>query len=94
MSGKLPKEELARRLKKVPEWEMKKDRLVRVFEFDEYMDAIDFVNGIAEIAEDANHHPDIILRYTTLKLSLISHDYGGITDRDFELASRIDTLSD
>lgn len=94
MSAKLPKEELTRRLKKIPEWEIKKDRLVRVFEFDEYMDAIDFVNGVADIAEDANHHPDIILRYTTLKLSLISHDIGSITDRDFELAARINTLSD
>ena len=94
MSEKIPKSDLAQRLKKIPEWEIIKDRLVRNFEFDEFMEGIDFVNGVAEIADEANHHPDIIVRYTVVKLSLITHDCGGITDRDFELAARIDTLMD
>lgn len=94
MSEKVPKADLARRLKKIPEWEIKKERLVRAFEFDEFMDGIDFVNGVAEIAEDANHHPDISIRYTLVTLSLTTHDCGGITDRDFELAARVDTLMD
>jgi 4a-hydroxytetrahydrobiopterin dehydratase len=94
MPEKLPKEDLARRLKKIPMWEIRKDRLVRAFEFDEFMDGIDFINGVAEIAEDAHHHPDIIVRYTVVKLSLWTHDMGGITDLDFELASRLDTLMD
>ena len=94
MPEKIPKEEFAKRLKKIPEWEIKKDRLVRAFEFDEYMDAIDFINGVAEIAEDASHHPDIIMRYTLVTLSLTTHDQGCITDRDFELATRLNTLMD
>ena len=94
MSEKVPKEDLPRRLKKIPEWEIKKDRLVRSLEFDEFMEGIDFINGVAEIAEDANHHPDIIVRYCTVKLSLITHDCGAISGRDFELAARIDTLID
>ncbi|MFT4546462.1 MAG: 4a-hydroxytetrahydrobiopterin dehydratase [Verrucomicrobiales bacterium] len=94
MSDKVRKEDLPRRMKRIPEWEIKKERLVRVFEFDEYMDAIDFINGVAEIAEDANHHPDIIIRYTTVTLSLTSHDQAAITERDFELASRLNTLID
>ena len=79
MSDKIPEAELAARLKKIPEWEVKKGRLVRAFEFDEYMEGIDFINGVAEIAEDASHHPDIIMRYTLVTLSLTTHDSGGIT---------------
>ncbi len=94
MPEKIPVEELQQRLKKIPEWEIKRDRLVRSFEFDEFMDGIDFVNGVAEIADDANHHPDIIIRYNIVKLSLVTHDSGGITSRDFELAARLDTLID
>lgn len=94
MPDRIPEEALQQRLKKVPEWEIKKDRLVRSFEFDEFMDGIDFVNGVAEIADDANHHPDILIRYNVVKLSLTTHDSGGITDRDFELAARVDTLMD
>jgi 4a-hydroxytetrahydrobiopterin dehydratase len=94
MSEKIPEEILTQRLKKIPEWEIRKDRLVRSFEFDEFMEGIDFVNGVAEIADDANHHPDIIIRYNVVKLSLTTHDSGGITSRDFELAARVDTLMD
>jgi len=94
MPERIPTEELPRRLKKIPEWEISKDRLVRTFEFDEFMEGIDFINGVAEIAESANHHPDIIVRYNLVKLSLTSHDSGGITNRDFELAARVDTLID
>ena len=94
MSDKIPETDLPARLKKLPEWELKKERLVRVFEFDEYMEGIDFINGVAEIAEEANHHPDIIMRYTVVTLSLYSHDSKGVTKRDIELASRINTLMD
>ena len=94
MPDRIAKEEYAQRLRKIPEWEIKKERLVRAFEFDEFMDGIDFVNGVAEIAEDANHHPDIIVRYTRVTLSLTTHECGAITERDFELAARVNTLMD
>jgi len=94
MSDKIPKEELPKRMKKIPEWELKNDKLVRTFEFDEFMEGIDFVNGVAEIADDANHHPDILIKYNLVKLTLVTHDAGAITSLDFELASRVDTLID
>ena len=81
MSEKIPKLDLPQRLKKIPEWEIRKEQLVRTFEFDEFMEAIDFVNGVAEIADDANHHPDILVKYTNVKLTLTTHDSGGITGR-------------
>ena len=94
MSERIPKEDLPKRLNKIPEWELKTDLLVRTFEFDDFMEGIDFVNGVAEIADQANHHPDITIKYTNVKLSLTTHDCGGITGRDFELAARVDTLID
>ena len=94
MPEKIAKAEFPQRLKKIPEWEIQKDRLVRTFEFDEFMEGIDFVNVVAEIADGAHHHPDILVKYNLVKLSLITHDCGGISDRDFELASRVDTLVD
>ena len=53
-----------------------------------------FVNDVAEIAEEAHHHPEMIVHYARVKIRLTTHDQGGITELDFELASRIDTLVD
>lgn len=87
-------EDLKSLLKKLPEWDLEEKSIVRVVEFDEYMEGIDFVNGVAEIAEEAGHHPDIDIRWTAVTISLTTHDAGGLTDADFELARKIDTLLD
>lgn len=80
--------------KKVPEWEIDGDNISRTFEFDEFSEAIDFVNSVAEIAEEAQHHPDIDIRYNTVLLTLTTHDLGGLTKSDFDVAARIDNLVD
>ena len=79
-------------MKKIPEWELNQTSISRAFEFDEYMSAIEFVNTVAEIAEEARHHPDISIVYTTVTLTLTTHDVSGITESDFEVAARIDSL--
>lgn len=81
-------------IKKIPEWELNEDSISRSFEFDEYQLAIDFVNAIAEIAEEAQHHPDISINYTSVTLVLTTHSKGGLTESDFEVAIRIDSLGD
>ena len=81
-------------LKKLPEWELEKKRIERLFEFDDFSQAIEFVNGVAEIAEEDDHHPEIDVRYNKVRLSLSTHSEGGLTDMDFELAEKIDTLVD
>jgi 4a-hydroxytetrahydrobiopterin dehydratase len=81
-------------LKKLPEWELDKKHIERLFEFDDFSQAIEFVNGVAEIAEEDDHHPDIDIRYNKVKVALSTHSEGGITDLDFELAEKIDTLVD
>jgi 4a-hydroxytetrahydrobiopterin dehydratase len=94
MSELLEDEELSSALKKCPEWELEKKAITRTIEFEEFNDAIDFVNDLAEIAEEAQHHPDINIRHTRVSLSLTSHDAGGVTQLDIELAQRIDNLVD
>jgi 4a-hydroxytetrahydrobiopterin dehydratase len=94
MADLIKADELKNRLKKIPEWELEKKHLERTFEFDEFSEAIDFVNSVAEVAEDEEHHPDIDIRFNKVRLVLSTHSKGGLTDLDFSLAERIDTLSE
>jgi 4a-hydroxytetrahydrobiopterin dehydratase len=94
MSDLLDEDELTSALKKCPEWEVEKKYIVRVFEFEEFMDGIDFVNNVGEIAEEAQHHPDIMIKHIKVTLKLTTHDCGGVTDLDIQLAQRIDNLVD
>ncbi|MCF6313864.1 MAG: 4a-hydroxytetrahydrobiopterin dehydratase [Verrucomicrobiales bacterium] len=81
-------------MKRVPEWEVESESIIRVVEYDDFMDAIDFVNGVAEIAEEAQHYPEINVQGSLVTLRLTSEDQGGVTSLDFELAGRIDHLLD
>ena len=90
MADLLKPDEAKARLKKIPEWELEKKHIERTFEFDDFSESIDFVNGVAEVAEDEEHHPDIDIRYNTVTLALTTHDAGGLSAKDFDLARAID----
>ena len=94
MADLIKADEAKMRLKKVPEWELEKKHIERTFEFDDFSESIDFVNGVAEVAEDEEHHPDFDIRYNKVRLILSTHSKGGLTELDFNLAERIDTLSE
>ena len=94
MADLMKADELKTRLKKIPEWELEKKHIERTFEFDDFADAIDFVNAVAEVAEEEEHHPDIDIRYNKVRLVLSTHSKGGLTELDFGLAERIDTLAE
>ncbi|HEX8311011.1 MAG TPA: 4a-hydroxytetrahydrobiopterin dehydratase [Chthoniobacteraceae bacterium] len=81
-------------LKRLPEWDHDQKHIERVFEFDDFSQAMEFVNGVAEIAEDQDHHPDIDIRYNKVRLALSTHAEGGLTEMDFEVAEKISTLVD
>ena len=81
-------------MKKLPEWELEKKHIERLFEFDEFTQAIDFVNSVADIAEEEEHHPEMDIRYNKVRVQLSTHSQGGLTDRDFEVAEKIDTLAE
>lgn len=76
-------------LRTLPDWKLKDGKLVREWTFPNFSKAMTFVNRVATIAENANHHPDIDIRYNRVQLALISHDAGGITNRDAAMAGRI-----
>ena len=94
MSEILSSADIKQEMKRVPEWEQEKKHIERTFEFDDFTDAIDFVNAVAEVAEEEEHHPDIDIRFNKVRLVLSTHSKGGLTDLDFALAERIDTLSE
>ena len=72
-------------------WKIEDGELVRLFEFKDFVEALEFVNRIGKAAEAAGHHPDIDIRYSKVRLALTTHDAGGLTDLDFDMAARIDS---
>jgi 4a-hydroxytetrahydrobiopterin dehydratase len=73
-------------------WELKDEKVVKSFQLSSFVDAIDFVNKVAKIAESINHPPIITINWKTVKLSLKSFDVDAITIRDIDLATRIEEL--
>lgn len=71
-------------------WSRKSNALTKEYRFNHFRDSIVFVNRIATLADDANHHPDIDIRYNRVTVSLSTHDAGGITEKDLKLAEQID----
>ena len=85
----LSEQELRDLLLELPEWAVEDGKLVRFWTFTNFVEAMAFVNRVAELAEQAGHHPDIDIRYNRVKLALVSHDAGGITARDARMARRL-----
>jgi len=89
-----PDEEIKRDIKGLGAgWELKDDKVVKTFQFSSFMNAIEFVNNVANIAEKVNHHPIITINWRTVKLSLKSFDVNAITKRDINLAKEIEKAS-
>ena len=89
----LPEEDVHHRLAALPEWKVVAGELVRTFQFKNFRGALDFVNRVGELAEAASHHPDIDIRYNRVRLGLVTHDAGGLTEKDFELAGKASEIS-
>ncbi|MFB6221045.1 MAG: 4a-hydroxytetrahydrobiopterin dehydratase [Halolamina sp.] len=71
----------------VPEgWERDRDEIVRVYEFDNYLDAASFLTDLAEVADEEFHHPEMTLRYDEVEVRFTTHDAGGITEKDLRMA--------
>jgi 4a-hydroxytetrahydrobiopterin dehydratase len=86
----LSPDQITDKLKSLPGWEYKGNAIVKLFRFKEFMDGIEFVGRVAEIAEAADHHPDITINYTRVTFSCSTHSDGGVTEKDFKLASNIE----
>lgn len=91
--AKLTIREIKEALPAVPEWKRAGDAIVRTFQFNDFPAAIKFVDAIAKAAEKAWHHPDIDIRWNKVVLALTTHDEGGLTEKDFNLARTFDRLA-
>jgi 4a-hydroxytetrahydrobiopterin dehydratase len=76
----------------LPGWRYANHAILRQFEFPAFTDLMVFVNRLAELAEESNHHPDLDIRYNRLLVSLTSHDSGGVTRRDIKMAAKISAM--
>jgi 4a-hydroxytetrahydrobiopterin dehydratase len=82
--------QIGNQLASLPGWEYKDDSLRKLFRFNEFMDGIRFVGRVAEIAEAADHHPDIYINYTRVTFTCTTHSEGGVTEKDLRLAQDIE----
>lgn len=85
--------EIQKALGSLPGWKKNGAAIQRIFEFPDFKAAMQFVNKIADAAEQANHHPDIDIRYNKVTMSLVSHDSGGVTPRDVRMAEKINQIA-
>ena len=74
-------------------WERDGNELVKVVRKYDFRGALSYVNDVGRLAEEAGHHPDIDIRYNRVRLALTTHDAGGLTQKDFQMARRIDSLA-
>jgi 4a-hydroxytetrahydrobiopterin dehydratase len=88
----LSPEAVKERLQSLSGWQLEGKEIVRHDEFPDFTSAMAFVNRVAEKAEAADHHPDIDIRYNKVRLALISHDKGGLTERDMRMAAVVSSL--
>lgn len=90
--GKLPISKIKEYLALIPEWMLIGETIVREFKFDNFKQAIGYINNVAEVAESENHHPDINVFYNKVRLVLSTHTAKGLTENDFILAAKINQL--
>lgn len=88
----LTEQEIGQHLKARPEWVEVGEAIQRTFSFKNFVESMAFVNKVAEVAEASQHHPDILIRYCRVTMTLSTHDAGGISAKDFDLAAKMDAM--
>ncbi len=78
--------------RETPDWSLEGAAIQREFQFKDFLEAMAFVNQVAEVAEAQGHHPDIFISYRNVRLTLTTHKIGGLSQNDFIMAARIDQL--
>ncbi|BBG22720.1 4a-hydroxytetrahydrobiopterin dehydratase [Sulfuracidifex tepidarius] len=92
--AKLSEQEIKEMVRQLPEgWEVRDQKLRKEFIFNDFKGSVDFLKRIQPVADSMNHHPDVCIYYSKVIIELTTHDEGGITKMDFDLAMKIDSLS-
>lgn len=89
----MSKDEVQPLLGEIPEWTLKDKSIERQFEFEDFEDALAFVNRVAELAQEEDHHPDIHIYYNKVRIELSTHKIGGLSKNDLIMAAKIDGVS-
>ncbi len=84
--------EIQEKMSKLRNWALERDSIVKDKVFRDFKEAVAFVNKVAEIVEKHNHHPDIVISYNIVRMSLTTHSARGLTEKDFEVAEEIDRI--
>ncbi len=92
-TAKLSAQEIEAQLKNLPHWQLRNGKLCRQWKFGDFVEAFGFMTKVAILAERANHHPEWFNVYNRVEIELTTHDAGGISARDFLLATQIDALN-
>jgi 4a-hydroxytetrahydrobiopterin dehydratase len=90
--ARLSDAEIDERLSGLNGWERSGEAIVKQFDNGDFKGSVDFVNRLTPEAEEMNHHPDLEISWSTVTVTITTHSQGGLTENDFELARRIDTL--
>lgn len=88
--SKVPDHEVQAALESLPGWAVQSGALVKQFALPSFLAAVEFVNALATLAEEANHHPDLDIRYDKVRVALVTHSEGGITEKDLQMAQQIE----
>jgi 4a-hydroxytetrahydrobiopterin dehydratase len=91
--GLLPDSEIEQRLGKIDGWSREGDAITKSFDRGDFVGSVRFVDQLVEPAEEMNHHPDLSISWSEVKVSITNHAAGGLTAADFELAAKIDALA-
>ena len=90
----LTQTEIDQKIEAIPQWQQKEQTITRTFKFKNFVEAVAFVDKLVEPAEAAGHHPDIAISYNKVDIFLTSHDAGGLTQKDFDLAQTITKIAE
>ena len=89
---RLSEAEVAAKLKGVQEWKRVGDSIERTWRFETFLEAVAFMNRMFALAEEANHHPDLLNSWTKVRVRFTTHDAAGLTKRDFKMAAKVDGI--
>jgi 4a-hydroxytetrahydrobiopterin dehydratase len=93
MADLLSNDEIKSRLSELNGWELEGSSITKAFDRGDFVGSVEFVKALVEPAEDMNHHPDLAISWSEVRVSITNHAAGGLTSADFELASKIDALA-
>ena len=85
-------DQIRERLEGLEGWERDGESIKKDFKLEDFKGSVDFVNRLTPVAEEMNHHPDLEISWNTVTVSISTHSEGGLTENDFELAGKVDTL--